>query len=520
LSLVAETNSTLGGDAGVNGATTITSGAVTASTVTLNDYSTVSDGDANANEALTITGNQTALTMTIGRNVTFTDDISFTGNVTRLNLTTNTAAETVTWDNANDLNIAGGTVDVLFGAAAGSVVETRITHSGTGVISYDGTNVGTSSVTGNIGNDVLTGGAGNDTFSGGLGTDSLTGAAGNDNLTAGEGADTVNGGAGNDAISLTETTSAADLVRLSAVVGTSTDSANVNVADALDTGGDTITGYNLAVDTTTITATNVVAFVHGTHTTVGTGTTTTSATGAAGEFTKLTGLIQLDSAAAGDAIAIGAAATGDIAVTYASLANGANAVSDMTATGVEAAWEATLRYNITGTAAANTITTGALADTITGGAGGDILTGGAGADTFVATTRAESLIVGNNANFGTDFDQIQDFVSGTDKLDLAGDLVATPLTAAVDGNANLNARTQAFDTDFATTVANAITALGANSFANVGDVIVLTITGGTAAQNGVYVIQNSANAAFAAADDLVLKLVGTSSATLVVGDFI
>jgi hypothetical protein len=98
--------------------------------------------------------------------------------------------------------------------------------------------------------------------------------------------------------------------------------------------------------------------------------------------------------------------------------------------------------------------------------------------------------------------------------------VATPLTAGLSAAANLNANSQAFNTDFATTFAAAVTARGGTAFADVGDVIVLTITGGTAAQNGVYVVQNLANANFAAADDLVLKLVGTSSTTLVVGDFI
>jgi Ca2+-binding RTX toxin-like protein len=162
----------------------------------------------------------------------------------------------------------------------------------------------------------------------------------------------------------------------------------------------------------------------------------------------------------------------------------------------------------------------AAANTITGGAGGDYLTGGLGADTFTVSTQAVSFIVGDNANFGTNFDQITDFLTGTDKLDLAGDLAGTPLTAAIDANANLNARTQAFDTNFATTVAAAIAAVGAASFANANDTLVLTITGGTAAQNGVYVVQNVATAGFAAADDIVLKLIGTSSVTLAVGDFI
>jgi len=234
LTLIAETNSTIGGAAGTNGATTITSGTVAASTVTLNDYSTVSDG-SNADEQLVITGAQTALALTIGRNVTFTDDISFTGTVTKLTLTTNTAAETVVWDANNDLNLAGGSVDVLFA----TVTEVALTHSGTGTINYDGTNVGKSNVTGNIGNDTLIGGAGNDTLSGGVGADTLLGAAGNDSLTGGEGADTITGGAGNDAINLTETTSAADVIVMSGATDTLT---GVLASGATLTGIDVITG--------------------------------------------------------------------------------------------------------------------------------------------------------------------------------------------------------------------------------------------------------------------------------------
>ena len=170
---------------------------------------------------------------------------------------------------------------------------------------------------------------------------------------------------------------------------------------------------------------------------------------------------------------------------------------------------------ITGDAANDYINGGAGNDTITAGAGGDYLVGGAGDDTFVATTRAESLVAADGAVGG--YDAISDFLSGTDKLDLAG---ALALTAAIDGVANLNARTQAFDTDMATTVAAARAGVGANSFADVGDVLVVNITGGNAAQTGVWVFQNITTAGFAVADDLAIKLVGTSSTPLVVGDFI
>ena len=68
--------------------------------------------------------------------------------------------------------------------------------------------------------------------------------------------------------------------------------------------------------------------------------------------------------------------------------------------------EATINYVITGTGAADTITTGGLADTITGGVGADTLSGGDGADTFV-----------RNGNATTDGVDTVTFVAADDILD-------------------------------------------------------------------------------------------------------
>ncbi|WP_427024126.1 beta strand repeat-containing protein [Aureimonas ureilytica] len=163
---------------------------------------------------------------------------------------------------------------------------------------------------------------------------------------------------------------------------------------------------------------------------------------------------------------------------------------------------------IVGTANADAISAGAGNDIIQGGAGADSITGGAGSDIFRVLTRAES----NTAAF----DSIQDFVSGTDKFDFAGSLT---LVAGQTTGTNLNANTQTFDTDLATTFNAAITAVGANSFTQAGDTMVVTITGGNADQNGVYVINNLTGNGFAALDDVVVKLVGSSSTTLTVADF-
>jgi serralysin len=63
-------------------------------------------------------------------------------------------------------------------------------------------------------------------------------------------------------------------------------------------------------------------------------------------------------------------------------------------------------------------------DFIIGGAHKDVLRGGTGSDTFIYETVADSVV-------GTNRDQIQDFVSGVDKIDLRG-IDAISGTAAND----------------------------------------------------------------------------------------
>jgi len=227
----------------------------------------------------------------------------------------------------------------------------------------------------------------------GVGNDSVTGGTANDSITTGLGADTLVGGLGNDTLTLTETLTnqSTDVVRLAATVGTSADSVRVQGTSTTtgdDTGGDRITGFELANDIVEVVATAVPQFVHGTHTTIGTATATTT-TGAATEFTKLTLLVQLDSAAANSAISIGDSTSGDIAVTFISPTNSGAAVTDMSA--IETTVEGRIRYNLTGTSSANTITGGNLDDTIVGGTGADYLTGGGGNDTIDLTAATGDL---------------------------------------------------------------------------------------------------------------------------------
>jgi len=185
------------------------------------------------------------------------------------------------------------------------------------------------------------------------------------------------GGAGNDSITLTEnaSTSAADVVQVSAVVGTSSDSARVAVTgNDNDTGQDTLTGFDFAADTILITATNVNNFTHGT-TDVVAGTATGGIdTGAQGSFTTSTVIWNLDKTAA----VLGADA-GDVVISF-SGSTSAGASATFAASSVLARSQ----YVLTASTTAATIGGGDLADSITGGAGADSLSGGLGADTIVA----------------------------------------------------------------------------------------------------------------------------------------
>ena len=196
--------------------------------------------------------------------------------------------------------------------------------------------------------------------------DVITGHAGNDNLTGGAGADTITGGAGEDTIILTETSSAADVVVINAVVGTSEDSGRKTISgNANDTGDDTITGFAVGTDTVKISASSVASFLHGTDTTIGTAGAAND--GTAGSFASTVGLVELNQTTNNDWDD-----AGDIALTF----------SSVTGTFNEANFEAALQYDLTLTNAGVTATTGVKDDTVTGGTGADTINGGAGADTI------------------------------------------------------------------------------------------------------------------------------------------
>ncbi len=377
----------------------------------------VSDGAATANVVDLSLGTSGSNSFTAGANSAAL--YGFAGND---QLTGGSAADWI-FGGAGDDNILGGQEDHLIDGGANSdtlsITANFTSSSDAQIVNIEVLNL-SAGVTANLSNQS----EGFAVFGTG-GAETITTGSGDDTVTSGGGADNINTGSGHD------------VVVISAVVGTSSDSSRVTVAgNGNDTGQDTITGFDLTNDTLRISGTNVSSFVHSTDTAIGTAGAVND--GTVGSFTALTGLVELNQTTNNDWDD-----AGDIAVTFAS----------PTGTFNEANFEARLQYDLTGTSSANTITTGALADiinggggndtlnggggddTITGGTGADTMTGGSGADTFIVGTTNSTVTIGGTGNSGTitGFDVITDFNSSVDKLDLGVTAISASNTSGANG---------------------------------------------------------------------------------------
>jgi hypothetical protein len=202
-----------------------------------------------------------------------------------------------------------------------------------------------------------------------------------------------------DTLNLAETVSAADTVRISAVVATSAESNSVTVTgNDNNKGEDTVSSFALGTDVIQIVTTAGVSFVHGTDTQIGLANAGVAATGIAGDYAISAGLIDLDN----DGFYNG---VDDVVVNF----------SGPSATLTEALFEAALQYNITLSNVAGVVTTGGLADTITGGTAGDSITAGEGLDRIAvgAAGNLDRVTIGGTQ---TSVDIVTGFVSTEDKI--------------------------------------------------------------------------------------------------------
>jgi len=202
---------------------------------------------------------------------------------------------------------------------------------------------------------------------------------------------------------------------------------------------------------------------------------------------------------------------GDILINFAS----------PTTTMTEALFEAALQYDLTGTAAADTITTGVLADTIDGGEGGDTINVGSddeAADVVVYDVVGEGSAGGVAGTAYSGFDVITGFETTVDHIDYNATVDDTVVIAGTVGDSDL---TSANYTDDEAVLAffnddeveDAIAGAG-DYEANEDFVVAVTI-----ADVGT-VIYEIVDATVGTLDTSEIALVATVDATMVAGDFL
>ncbi|WGM48763.1 hypothetical protein KOAAANKH_03670 [Brevundimonas sp. NIBR10] len=300
-------------------------------------------------------------------------------------------------------------------------------------------------------------GQGADRFEGAgtIGDLRINGGAGNDQIVAGAGNDVLEGGAGNDTLSGGGGTNTAIFSGTSTSYSITTSGATTTVTGGTD-GTDTLTDIELLVFTDRtvqfiLDPTNVINGTPSAETLAG-GSNRDLITGGGGADTLSGGagtdvfryLLTSDStAAASDIITdfvtgadrIDLTALNPTSVSIARLAGGGTVVFAQTPGGAFQTFAAGTSLNggdiifnggfgvfvigsegsdlIQGTSVAEPLVGNGGDDVITGGAGADAIAGGAGRDVFRYVSRGDS-------NQQTGFDNLYDFTSGEDRIDLTG----------------------------------------------------------------------------------------------------
>jgi Ca2+-binding RTX toxin-like protein len=290
-------------------------------------------------------------------------------------------------------------------------------------------------INGGRGNDTLIGGVNRDFLVGGAGNDTLNGKAGNDSFIGGGGNDTITGGTGNDLAIMN--------VSLNMATGLTADgSDNVN----LGAGDDTVSIVAPAGGQIRLTFTSAE---------VGNGNANDNDGSGGNDPMNLQdgGLaVRLQLEGAGDTLTAANIVSrfDDEGITFTTINDATFDVRDLLSGAqrgdqfdvVTLGTEANNTFDVSGKVDDYYINAGAGDDTITGGLGADFLVGGAGNDringregndTFIGGAGSDTFIfsgtVGN--------DRINDFVTGTDKIDLS----AYGITSA-----NVNTLASGFDT--------------------------------------------------------------------------
>ncbi|SEN59097.1 Ca2+-binding protein, RTX toxin-related [Paracoccus alcaliphilus] len=292
-------------------------------------------------------------------------------------------------------------------------------------------NSGNNKLEGFAGNDRLRGGAGNDTLLGGNGDDTLLGEAGNDLLRGGAGNDTLRGGAGNDRL---EGGGGNDLLEGGAgndtlIGGAGDDRMNGGQGDDLLNGGagsDRLVG-GAGNDTLNGNGGDDVLNGGAGNDRLNGGAGDDLLNGAGGNDTLMggAGSDTLNGGAGADSLVGGAGndvLSGGNGHDHLNGGNGNDRLEG--GAGMDTLLGGNGNDLLLGGAGADRLLGGAGSDTLNGGVGRDVLIGGAGADMlYGGEDRLRDVFVFEKAaDFGSggQLDQIFDFVSGIDVIDISG----------------------------------------------------------------------------------------------------
>ena len=385
--------------------------------------------------SVTASGLSAANTLTYTASVAHAANESVLGGAGNDTFTFTTAAAGNTLLDANDTINGGAGNDLLtIATATKTLVATTLTNvtnieritvsgttGGTGLITLDDANfatitgaaisatsltTGALQITAAAEDDstfVITGGAGNDSIIGGQLADTISGGAGSDTITGGLLADSLSGGAGADNFVFAT-------VAQSSSSNTDTISDFVSGSDKLDITLD----YNTNTSGIEVNA-NV--------TTAAAGLTATqeTLTGTRGQAvydtTNSTLYVNVNNdnllTSSDYKININAASTAASTVASADLN-----FTITTGSGADTIVAGSGNDTIVSGGGADTITGGAGADHITSGTGTDSILGGAGADIFAFSANTSIAINSGAVNTSTGTDRIDDFLTGTDKIQL------------------------------------------------------------------------------------------------------
>ena len=280
--------------------------------------------------------------------------------------------------------------------------------------------------TGNALGNTLTGNGGANALNGGSGADTLVGGGGNDTLTGGAAADDLQGGTGDDlyiaGFGDTTTENAAegtDAVQSDAIWTLGANLENLSLVGVSNLNG---FGNELANAITGNTANNALNGYDGDDTLAG-GLGNDTLTGSAGADSLLGGqgddTYVIDTSDTVTELANQGIDTMQSVLTATVAAN----VENLTLTGGQ-------NVGVTGNILANLLVGNIAKNTLNGAGGNDTLQGGGGSDTLTGGAGIDLFVFDAALSAATNVDTVNDFVIGTDKLQLDAD-VFTALSAGV-----------------------------------------------------------------------------------------